>query len=202
MTIDLQRFCATETEGRYYMRRPFRNGDFICATNGHVAIAIPDDGREMNTRGNPPKMPDVLKLLDRPILGEFAAMPALASVKECGACERCGGQGKHRVVLCEECHGSGEIEHGKHSYTCEECSGEGSVGSEDIETVCLACEGFGERGSHPAAHRSVIGKAGFQTRYLRAFSALPGCEIAVGGPNDMAHIRFEGGRGAVMPMKG
>lgn len=201
MTIDLQRFCGTEDEIRYYMRRPWCNGDFICATNGHIAIAIPDDGRELNVEGNPREMPNVLKLLSGPILGEFAPMPALPSIEECGACERCKGKGRHRVVPCDECRGAGEVNYGRHAYRCAECRGEGLIGDEDVDAICLACNGFGEAGN-PRAHRTVIGKAQFQTRYLRALAALPGCEIAVGGPKDMAHIRFEGGRGAVMPMKG
>ncbi len=46
MTIDLQKFCGGEDELRAVLRSPFRTCGRIAATNGHLIVAIDDDGRE------------------------------------------------------------------------------------------------------------------------------------------------------------
>ena len=40
-TIDLNKFCASETSRYPNMRRPFTRGDFTYATNGDVVVRIP-----------------------------------------------------------------------------------------------------------------------------------------------------------------
>lgn len=47
MTIDLQKFCLEDYQGRDYLMRPFRLNGEIVATNGHILVAIPDDGRHV-----------------------------------------------------------------------------------------------------------------------------------------------------------
>ncbi len=200
MTIDIQRFCASPDEDRYWLRSPWRADGCIYASNGHLAISIPDDGRELPQPGG--RYPNMTALFGKPVLGLFVPLPELEPVSVCGVCDRCAGFGKHGRVDCDECFGRGEFDHKRYTYRCMGCEGEGEIGNDAEPTLCLACDGFGEPGAVPLAHRTVIGDhAGFQTRYLRAFADLPNVQIAVGGPTDMAHIRFDGGRGAVMPMK-
>ena len=39
--IDLQRFCANESDPRPYLRAPFKRGSWVYATNGHVCVRVP-----------------------------------------------------------------------------------------------------------------------------------------------------------------
>lgn len=195
--IDLTRYCADENEIRAYLQHPWREKGTIVASNGHIAIEIPDDGREVPTVVGKP--PDIAKLLSRPSKGDFSPMPELAPFKSTVlACARCKGDGFHFAVACDECE-DGRFDHGSHWYDCAECNATGSVGDEDKSTRCLLCSGFGEPARN--GHETDIGAATFATRYLRAFASLPNVQIAVGGKDDMASIRFDGGRGAVMPIR-
>lgn len=49
--IDLQKFCATDTDPRPHIRRPTRCAEGIVATNGQILICVPDDGRECDSTG-------------------------------------------------------------------------------------------------------------------------------------------------------
>lgn len=199
----LQRFCASPEEIRWYLQSPWRANGFIYASNGHVCIEIPDDGRELKDSGA--KYPDVRKsVFDRYTSTDFAPMPALVPIEIAGACEQCEGAGTHGEIECVECDGVGDFEKGRRVYTCGCCDGVGSIGDNDKPTICLACDGYGEPGNCPEAHRTVLGEAegiGFQTRYLRLFAGLPGVEVALNGLAGAAVFRFDGGAGAVMPTR-
>lgn len=41
MIIDLQQFCAPETETRRYLRAPWSAGDYTYATDGHIMVRTP-----------------------------------------------------------------------------------------------------------------------------------------------------------------
>lgn len=189
----LQKFCASATEARYYLCKPWRFNGSIYATNGHMLICIPDDGREeVDPHG---KHPDASKVIGQPAVTPFIKIPGLADPIPC---ERCGGKGSHGEVACDECNGSGTFTWRRHEYDCAECGGSGKIGVDNSPMICEACDRLGESFDRVTA-RTAIGDTGFQTRYLRVIASLPGAKIA---PNGMGTciFTFDGGIGALMPM--
>ena len=195
----LQRFCASPNEVRYYLQKPWRTGGLIYATNGHVMVEIPDDGRAgiIDRTESHPHAGRMFK--DEPT--NWAPLPALSPRLIGGTCWQCEGEGRHGRVRCIECEGVGSFPHGRHNYSCTACDTAGRVGSDDTPQVCLACDGFGEPGSADKAHGTKVGDSTYQTRYLRLFVGLPGIEIAQFGMKAGAWLRFDGGRGMVMPYR-
>ena len=198
--IDLNNFTGPQVhEVRQWMLKPWRFDGRLIATNGHVLIAIPDDGREGVAEYEPGRHPNVAKMLAHGFPDSaFVPLPELELPRS--VCPRCDGAGKHFLAKCDECE-SGSFSHGLHEYTCIECDGNGWFGNPDEETRCAMCEGWGESGSARECSNTVIGKARFQTRYLRPFAKLPNARIAIAGHDDRAVILFDGGIGIVMPMR-
>lgn len=42
--IDLTTFCEQGADPRAWMRRPFKEGEWVYATNGHVCVRVPAGG--------------------------------------------------------------------------------------------------------------------------------------------------------------
>jgi len=84
-------------------------------------------------------------------------------------------------VACGWCDGKGNYGEPKgHSMECDECDGSGEV----IPIVRIA-----------------VGGVDFQAIYFAWLSRLPRCEIAPNGQGKPAAIRFDGGVGAIMPLR-
>lgn len=86
---------------------------------------------------------------------------------------------------------------------CEACDGRGyEHNCPDCECMCRACDGSGSaavEGNYSTAYEGV----NFALRYVRKMLALPSIEIAKPKDQDAPLLfRFEGGVGAVMPMRG
>ena len=65
--------------------------------------------------------------------------------------------------------------------------------------VCLYCHGSGKE----YQGQVYVNDIPFQANYLHVLrDNLPSCEIAPMGQGKAARIRFEGGDGLVMPMRG
>lgn len=198
-SIDLAGFCGHDTlEVRSWMHKPWRHAGKIIATNGHLLIALDDDGRDGVAEYESGRHPNVTNLLANTYTTAPVPLPDLGPVLD--PCDRCGGSGFHFVAKCDECEG-GRFDHGSHSYKCAACDGEGSIGSETEPTRCAACEGFGETGRFPLADYTSIGEAMFQTRYLRRFAGLPNVTIVTGQADQKAILKFDGGMGVVMPTR-
>lgn len=113
--IDLESFCANEWELRTYLQRPWRDGEWVYATNGHMMVRVPADAapdaavRAANQPNNPPDM--FRKMLDDH-QGEFLVMPPLPAET---ACDSCGGSGTFGLddekEECATCLGT------KHAFT-------------------------------------------------------------------------------------
>lgn len=197
MTIDIERFAGVD-DFREYLNAPWRRDGKLYATNGHIMVEIPDDGREAAPFD---KHPDCAGLFDKHTPGEFFSMPELPPAQSCRACE---GKGVCFRSICADCDGNGEFWRGVHEYSCKQCDGEGYWTRELLDgekaSRCPTCDGFGEECGY-----SLVTKAGsmhFANRLLRVVSTLPGVEIA-NTTNDKKGglwFRFEGGRGLVMPV--
>lgn len=179
---------------------PFRWGAWIFASDGHVAGAIPDDGRE----AGPPPFPATTTLLDR--LTEELVAPARVEVgrlrewagpapEVCPACTTLS-----REASCRRCHGSGHEEcfHCGHDMDCEECEGEGVVG-------CPKCDGTGEVTARTLDRIGTIAGKPFNRRLLaRLLSGCPGEHVELascGAAMDPVLVRGDGWAGLIMPIR-
>ncbi|MDP3139840.1 MAG: hypothetical protein Q8N17_26325 [Burkholderiaceae bacterium] len=43
MSLNLQRFCANDTDPREYLYKPWRDGKWVYATNGHMLVRVAAD---------------------------------------------------------------------------------------------------------------------------------------------------------------
>jgi hypothetical protein len=186
----LQRFCATTNDTRVWLQKPWRDAGHIYATNGHMIVRIPDDGREVSA--NDKSHTKVPGWFSKHKGCEFIPIPDLLPEPPC---EVCDGKGWHDGADCGECEG-GKFEHGSHTYDCMHCGATGRIAA---ESICLTCDGFGTTAHNS---RTAIGNTCYQTRYLKFLSTLPGIMISPNGPSDPCAFRFDGGSGLIMPMRG
>lgn len=86
---------------------------------------------------------------------------------------------------------------------CEACDGRGfEHDCPDCECTCSACDGSGSEAAEANVSTSYEG-AVFALRYVRRVLALPGIELAhVKASDAPLFFRFDGGAGALMPMRG
>lgn len=85
---------------------------------------------------------------------------------------------------------------------CEMCDGRGFEHScPDCQCTCWACEGSGSE-VWGAGTSIEIGGVSFAAKYLLMMQGLPG--IAIGRPRQEQSLlfRFDGGEGALMPLRG
>lgn len=216
MAIDLKRFCANETDSRDYLRAPWRDGDWVYATNGHMALRVAASlFPEVTTK--PEKAPDVGRLFrkhleDRQGL-EFLVMPPVPGLIQCFDCE---GTGKVRAIKCPDCD-EGTFKHGEWLYDCKNCDGsaagagweelQGHVPTQPHEVLrpCLSCDGIGF--SIRQHGNMAIGESTYSVVYLAMFAGLPQVRICPGDPAPDAlslHVTpavftFDGGHGILMP---
>lgn len=171
MAVDLQQFCSTDSV-RFYLHNPFTLGDFTYATNGHIIVRVPKvDGVPLAESA--PNPSNIFK--DFPASDRFTALPPLNLPKAEGP----------ETVDCSECDGRGK------EHECPDC---------DCE--CEACDGSGKEVREKRVSTELAGVI-LQLRYVRQIAALPHVEIAPhlainGKP---VFFRFEGGDGALMPMR-
>lgn len=214
MSIDLQRYCASEYDPRKYLRAPWLAGEWVYATNGHLAVRVPAASRPDIT-ATPEKAPNVGALFDMAFdrAGEFAPIPDVKKTQ----CSHCGGTGRLWAINCPDCDKDtpGEFEHGSYTYDCKNCedsaAGKGwvEVAKEDRDAQswpCERCDGVGLCRDDSAER---IGGAHYATRYLAMLSALPGARIRPGDPAPRdygakvipALVTFDGGHALLMPRR-
>lgn len=192
--MDITRFCAINGY-RGWMNKPFRVGGFLYATNGHVAVRMPDDASVDVGAGD--ESGKVVALFGK---CEQAAYTWVAVPKVEGdkVCTRCGGTGKTRE--CPECDGEGEFDYGNHTYECKECEGIGAVPASHGRKAdtCEVCCGTGIHW----LDGFDVSHAHYAKRYLHLIAEqCPGAEIGVpAGATDTAMWRCGDVVGLLMPM--
>jgi len=133
-TLELmQRFSSTD-ELRPTMCHPYRYGEWICATDGHVGLMLKADIPGLPTDG--PNFPavvpcavgsepvDVQQL--RAFLDSIPQVEGMEAEEE--ECSKCDGSGE---VECEEC--------GNES-TCKECNGTGIIETKTKQTGTMVAD--------------------------------------------------------------
>ncbi len=133
---DLQPFCET-SELRPKLMKPFRQHGFVCATDGHLLVRIPESqverytlvadlpptgGQNVNTQAViPDPVPQICESLTPELLAK--AINKAPKIDEFTPCECCHGDGNvdweyedwdgnqyERWDECPVCHGSGHAE--------------------------------------------------------------------------------------------
>jgi hypothetical protein len=151
--INLSAFCLKDQDRHYStsrsviaaMMRPWRDGDWVYATNGKSAVRVPatpetlaqiPDAPEGAESLTPPPVASMMQALDFSLC--TAPLPSLrpdprgvpreAPCDDCGTCEACGGEG---TCLCSQC---------ENEHDCGQCDGKGTVcATKD----CKTCRGEG-----------------------------------------------------------
>lgn len=191
---DITRFCAINSY-RGWMNKPFRREGFLYATNGHIAVRMPNDA--LVDVGEGDESGKVIALFEKCEQAEYTWV-AVPRVKASKNCTHCDGAGK--TSECPDCDGKGEFEHGMYDYQCQRCDGAGAVppiiGARAY--TCEACSGSGIHW-HDGAD---VAHAHYAKKYLHLIAEqFPGAEIGV--PKDeMAAAMWRCGDvlGLLMPM--
>lgn len=172
--IDLKPFCAEEDGTRYGIAKPFSQGDFTFATNGHIAIRVP----RIAEVAEEPVAPDMQTRL----FGLYKWDEDCAWLKppepifEISDCTFCGGKGRVRT------------ERSRNSSPCEMCDG---TGKDRTGSVLVA----GPKGWTRIASRYIELILTLPTPLI----AVVGNESDL----NMKPVRlnFTGGDGLIMPMR-
>jgi len=217
MTINLKPFCANVTDPREYLRAPFKVGEWVYATNGHMAIRVkadnfPDMGEVADHKAKVPKA--IGGLFERALKkagGAFQAMPASPPLKPCRDCRGCG---EWPAVQCDDCDGEGQFRHGAFWYDCKNCEGSfagaGFIrvsrdGQRGEMRPCITCDGLGyvcgDGRDNPPRQ---LGDAFYNAAYLYRMSLLPQVRVFPGDPAPVrdcapAVFIFDGGHALLMP---
>lgn len=203
--IDLERFCAKETEHPSYeaLERPWNAGGWRYASNAMICVRVPTTEPDDENKLGRPKFKDAARLFAMKGFN-FAACsepwPAPPYVRVEDDCPDCVGSGKLGAVRCSECGGEGHVtctECGR-DHECDECDEKGWITPDGDRGDCEACNGVGKRmvdtflrvGEH-------IIKADLAKLIV---SALPNVRWQPGvAPDRSLPFTFTGGQGLVMP---
>lgn len=182
-------------------KMPFRKDGFLWATNGYMALQIPDTPEcTLELNDNAIFLPLVgqliagIKLEDCTVSLDFAL-----GEKPCDECNVDGYTKKFEQVKCPDCDGYGEFQHGNHTYYCKNCDETGWVdGDKFAQETCDCCKGTGKmHGDHR------INGTLFNGRLLGVLKMLSGVKMWVNPEAGKAStFVFDGGRGVIMPMRG
>lgn len=190
----LQKFCA-KGEFRSFMLKPWLHGDYAFATNGHIALRVPADGFLSVVAGGNGSEPNVSKLVDK-AKAFYLPMMSIPELVPPEVCEHCAGTGT--AYDCDPCDGEGWFDHHGKEYECKWCNGAGQhQNGEGDPSYCWHCDGIGEKRYIQVA----VGNSHFDRRYLALIAALPNAKIAPNGPAAITYFAFDGGDGALMPMR-
>lgn len=150
--LEITKFCGFG-DVRSYCNSPFKCGDYVAATNGHIAAVLLEPTSDIiateNHRGLEKVCASILGMIEKAKNETYAALPAydVPEPKQCHACRGCGNA---TVTKCDECDGEGEIifETHYHEYecTCQGCGGRGTIINKpkSVSDVCPFCKGTGK----------------------------------------------------------
>lgn len=195
----LQPFCAKANESREYMRAPFCLNGWIFATDGHIAVRIPEDVQfpictDEKVISLFPRFNNYFEQFDK---FSFFDLPVLPKADPC---MHCGGGGKvnYSKIACDECDGDGEFYYGSHYYSCKHCAGSGEIKHRHQEPIsmCEKCRGSGFASCQPVKINDCL----FNLAYLKLIEKLPNLQIATNGIKEVLRIKFDGGSAVLMPM--
>lgn len=169
--IDLELFTG-KNDPRRWMRKPFTIGRWTYATDGKILIRVP-------LRADVPYNPDATEAVTKIVRKPQSELQPLPHFLPVNLKNRWGKK-------CKACDWMG----GK---LCDACG--------HFET-CKDCQGFAYTGNVPGSSPVEVGNTAIGTLYLSLIDTLPNPRIGLlGNPLAAIYIEFDGGDGAVMPMR-
>lgn len=195
----LMRFSANQDDPRKFLHAPFSHGEWIYATDGHLAVRVPKtESITAAVNGDTPK--NIADLFERHKIDTFIDSKEFQNLPPPDKCPDCNGSGVS--YTCPDCDGCGEFDHGRHSYDCKGCQATGQVDDGEEEEACSTCRGNGVLQFQPFK----IVNWNYNLRYLHKIAELPGMRFAQRpeGPDGYgdaaAYFVFDGGEGLLMPV--
>lgn len=202
--IDLKKYCRKDGQHMAVLAEPFRSDGYIAASDAGILVAIPDDGRECNSK-NAPKIASLLAPADEPVYKIRGIDFGLSAPIVCESCNGAGAVPKYKKSDCKKCFGSGDVvcDMG-HVHECPAECENGKVDGEDQDGTqpCLDCNGLGE-----AVNPVQVAARFFDRRYLAMLVDLPDCvasfplEVADESVPQKATFTFDGGIGTLMSLR-
>ncbi|MDP4112891.1 MAG: hypothetical protein Q8924_12310 [Bacillota bacterium] len=200
----LQPFCAVN-DIRYYLNHIFKKGDYLCASNGHVFVRVPDDGTveiHPETKNNNINIDNLLKLESWSNDGFIPLEFNTPDVVE--QCNYCNSSGKTpEKTDCYDCDGDGWFKHGDFEYDCQNCDGTGRIDADSEKIItCEDCQGTGIK----YQYLTLPDGRQFNYQYLLKLKALPGIVYAPDHSDPeygavSMRFKFENGLGLLMPVR-
>ena len=207
-TIDytelLGRFTLKHSCLREYLQKPWRDGQYVYASNGHWLARVPAAEFHGEAADRTPRHPaSVARMFaDAADRTAFHPLTGIAKPEECGPCS---GRGVTRGSECNSCDGEGTFDRMGWDYECKQCDGTGidrHVPDEAAaDHACNSCKGYGllfTSEHEPALYRERY----FSPVYLWLLQAIAGAELAVAA-DPLAAARFRVGalEGLLMPCR-
>lgn len=206
MTIEqLQPWCSEDLT-RYSICTPYRDGEWVIATNGKLLIRVPyDESIHGDIRRDGPPTSKTFRGTEhantptQPEEGWKAIPVKTTSCGDCGGvgswekCTTCDGEG---LETCYEC---------GHEHDCEDCNGKGyTAGPGEIK--CEECDGTGTLMNWPVIQliRPGLAPLFISSNYLKLIMDIPGVQIFTHRYDDNRtphRFTFEGGDGIFMTIR-
>ena len=190
--IDIKKFCA-EGDIRDVLNAPFLFENKIIASNGHIIVILPNDGKNeyqqfADSNFNPKRVIDTIE--SPSVWTAFNKSEIVFPEKV--VCVVCNGLGKAEKEECEECEGEGEVEleNGYSTYSglsCKSCDGGGYILKESTDETCLECAGTGKVDQYISAVE-ILGLK-IRVKYLRLIIDEENLEFAVDDKKDKLIFR-------------
>lgn len=202
----LRKFCGDSAEIRTYMHAPHTIRGRAVATDGKWFAVLPagTDCSGLESADDRYDPSDLIEIVDA-FEGEFISASEIGVSRT--ECSDCDGTGKATKEDCRECEGAGEFKHGTHWYDCRACRGEGYTVIKGTGGECRACDGRGtsalKRPSTAGDPALGISAASNYVEELRKINGeLSKHPFKAEGYGHLWAIRFPGGSGVLMPMRG
>jgi hypothetical protein len=198
--MDLTQFCGKqERYERYGINKPFSQGGWTYATEGHVCIRVP------RIQGIPEQgKPEAYKLFDdaeqRTVMMWQPLPEFVLTVEDCDYCH-----GKGYLKLCPrwdnpklKCYDGDNDFCLKYSENC-------TIGADFKEKGSLMCEECEGKGTIEQQGNIIVdgaeGKVRVSAIFLNMIKDLPNVQIAPHSEDTAIRIKFDGGEGLLMPAR-
>lgn len=189
--IDINQFCGKD-DIRSHLNAPFIVDNRIVATNGHVIIVMPNDGKNEY-----PQCPErfnaarVINIIESATAWVTANKDGMV-LPEMVPCLVCRGTGKAKKIKCEECEGDGTVDAETDYSTyydlqCASCGGAGYDNNLETDETCPDCNGSGKV-YEPYACVEILG-INVQEKYLRLIIDEESLEFSSAKENGMLAFR-------------
>lgn len=183
--MKIEDFISVCDDNRPQLRKPFKQGDYIYASNGKMAVRKKSSADFDTDDVSEVKM-DILPWDDFNKEWKWTEVPAVTKESAMMVCRTC--KGKKFIALCPECNGEGDIECNLgHMHDCERCNRKGIVDDGKLDTVCDRCDGVGTEHSDSTL---LVGRQLFLCWQLYLIQSVFG-KITIADKKEMYPIPFK-----------